>query len=146
MIDEQKAGICADCEPKAELRNGKWRLRQRPQTSYQLEFSTYIRWLEAQPRRSIVGDVSISDQCTIHNWLASLGIDVYVYNTNIMDPESYTDQELPDLFIAVQHEMDHELDLDLHEADDGLITREAALLCAYRVLLQYRQPLIESVA
>jgi hypothetical protein len=135
MIGEAKSRICADCEPRSELVDGKWRLRQQPQTNYRLEFGAYIRWLTAQPKGSIVGDVTITDQCAIHNWLESLGISCYVYVDSIMGIQNLLSQDLPEEFVAVQHEMYHELDLDLQEAENCLISREAALLCAYRVLL-----------
>ena len=135
MIDEAKSRICADCEPRSELVDGKWQLRRPTETNYKLEFGSYIRWLQAQPRRSIVGDVGISDQCPIHNWLKSIGIDVYVYPDGIMGIDTLASQGLPELFTAVQHEMMHELDFDLEVAEDGLITRETALMCAYFVRL-----------
>jgi hypothetical protein len=135
MIDEAKSRICADCEPRSELVDGKWRLRQQPQTEYQLEFSTYIRWLQAQPKGSVVGDAGISDQCPVHNWLKSIGIDAYVHCDGIMDVETLESQGLPGLFVAVQHEMMHELDLDLEVTQDSRITREQALMCAYFVSL-----------
>jgi hypothetical protein len=135
LIDEVKSGICADCEPRSELVDGKWRLCQPSQTDYQLDFGAYIRWLQAQPKGSIVGDVTFSDGCPVHNWLASLDINCYVHPEGIIDTKTSAVQALPEEFVAVQHEMMHELDLDLEDKEDGLISREAALMCAYFVRL-----------
>jgi hypothetical protein len=52
-----------------------------------------------------------------------------------MDVETLESQGLPGLFVAVQHEMMHELDLDLEVTQDSRITREQALMCAYFVSL-----------
>ena len=103
--------------------------------SSNLDFGVYVRWLEAQPKGSIVGDVGISDQCPIRNWLKSIGIDVYVYPEGIMGIDTLAGQGLPGLFVAVQHEMMHELDLDLEVTQGSPITREQALMCAYFVRL-----------
>jgi hypothetical protein len=78
--------------------------------------------------------------------LASLGIDAYVYYDYILDIETLASQVLAGLFTAFQRELDHELGLDLDDKEDGLVTRETALMCAYRVLLADRQLLITSVA
>jgi hypothetical protein len=128
-------GICADCEPRSELVDGKWQLRRPTETNYKLEFGSYIRWLQAQPKGSIVGDVTFSDGCPVHNWLASLDINCYVYPEGITDTKTLAVQALPEEFVAVQYEMMLELDLDLEDKEDGLISREAALMCAYFVRL-----------
>jgi hypothetical protein len=52
-----------------------------------------------------------------------------------MGIDTLASQGLPELFTAVQDEMMHELDLDLDDKEDGLITRETALMCAYFVRL-----------
>jgi hypothetical protein len=52
-----------------------------------------------------------------------------------MGVDTLARQGLPELFTAAQNEMMHELDFDLEVAEDGLITRETALMCAYFVRL-----------
>jgi hypothetical protein len=64
-----------------------------------------------------------------------MGIGAYVYYDSIVGVDTPECQDLPELFGAVQHEMCHELDLDLEDKEDGLITRETALVCAYRVII-----------
>jgi len=104
----------------------------------ELRTSDFLNWLLRQKKGSVVGNPWQAGLCPVARWLqddhaivASVFYQGY-YAADVPDEML----PLPEDLVELQHEFDHEFDVDLYQDPDELeVTREAALMCLYRVII-----------